>query len=135
MKEITINSLAHFLRLFETAPERILWVDDVYTEVFDPNTTLTSIVDHIADGCLRETPDAIDINSYEVPKPMKERPANMTIFFIADILNNPGPKSGIIWDIGDDKTNLKWLKAGLCHKTWEAAAQHRKALLSFTEAI
>ena len=77
----------------------------------------------------RRKPRTININGFEVPKPMREKP-NMGSNYYTITLNQENVIRKEIWyDFTFDNIMLK---NGLCHSTKEAAEIHAKALLSFT---
>jgi hypothetical protein len=84
----------------------------------------------------RRKPRTININGYEVPKPLRDAPIKNSKYWIASITDADGSDSilngslEIRWD--GDSSDLLWLKNGLCHSTKEAAELHSEALLSFT---
>ena len=81
---------------------------------------------------LRIKPKVININGIEVPEPMREEPKDGTPFWIIDIVYSENVRRSE-WEASF--MQKKWLKAGLCHLTKEAAELHANALLSFTRRI
>jgi hypothetical protein len=78
----------------------------------------------------RRKPRTININGFEVPKPVREPLQNGKRFYVADIFCQEK-----YWEStwrGYD-LHLRALREGIIHLTREAAELHAKALLSFTE--
>lgn len=85
------------------------------------------------DGEYRRKPKTISINGIEVPEPDREPLDAGTLYWIPKLSST---KDVVVfrwaWDGGIDHRNLE---RGLVHLTEEAAAQHAKALLSFTQKV
>lgn len=80
----------------------------------------------------RRKPKTIEINGYQVPKPLKETPEVGTNYWL--VLLYLGEASMVhTWE--GYEAELLWLERGLLHLTKEAATLHAKALLGFTENI
>ena len=78
----------------------------------------------------RLKPKTININGFEVPEPVREPLPVGSEYFVAD----PSVSTYYIRYVWlDDRTDQTFLKRGIMHLTKEAAIQHAKALLSFTE--
>ena len=78
----------------------------------------------------RRKPKTISINGFDVPTAEREAPQMNSEYFTVSI----GVEDRFnrhIWC--NDSYDRHWLKCGLIHLTKEAAIQHAKALLSFTE--
>ena len=73
-------------------------------------------------------PKTININGFEVPEPCRVNLTKGETYFLVSTSDKETQESE--WD--DDKHDIRWLRAGLIHKTREAAELHLKALLSFT---
>jgi hypothetical protein len=84
------------------------------------------IWDH--EGEYRRKPKTIIINGFEVPEPMRVRPAVDTTYFYPHLFS--GGVRTFSWE-GDDMDERAF-KSGLCHLTKEAAGLHLEALMSFT---
>lgn len=76
----------------------------------------------------RRKQKTININGFEVPEPMREKPEiGEKYFAVCEGLNAVEQE----WD--EFECEFEWLENGLFHKTKEAAELHAKALLSFTK--
>jgi hypothetical protein len=75
----------------------------------------------------------ISINGIEIPEPERKELTRDTIYFIPNplIIYETMGFTQYYWHY--DNFDLYFLKKGLIHLTKEAAIQHAKALLSFTE--
>ena len=73
-------------------------------------------------------PKTININGFEVPEPMRVRPAVGDNYFYPHLLS--GGVRTYPW-VGDE-IDQRAFKSGQCHLTKEAAESHLEALLSFT---
>jgi len=78
----------------------------------------------------RRKPRTININGHEVPEPMREKPPYGAYYWVADLRYEVSPVQ-YVWEAHE--SDKKWLRAGLCHSTKEAAEAHARALLSFTQ--
>ena len=78
----------------------------------------------------RRKPRTININGFEVPEPMREKPELNTQYFSVTVGVTENAKIAY-WD--DREIDNKLLNLGICHLTREAAEIHAKALLSFTK--
>ena len=78
----------------------------------------------------RLKPKTININGFEVPEPAREALNRCDKYFIADPVI-PDYQRGYIW--WGDSADQTFLRRGIIHLTKEAAIQHARALLSFTE--
>lgn len=77
----------------------------------------------------RRKPRTININGFEVPEPMREKPEiGSTYYYIS--LSVDGLARYSLWD--DVEWDIILFNMGICHTTEEAAEIHAKALLSFT---
>ena len=76
----------------------------------------------------RRKPKTIIINGFEVPEPMRVRPAVGDAYYYPHLLS--GGVRTYPW-IGDE-IDQRAFKSGQCHLTKEAAELHLSALLSFT---
>lgn len=82
-------------------------------------------------GRYRITPRTITINGFSVPAPMRVAPQHQMAFWLVDIYG-PALSSEERWN--DQVSRYpRYLAAGLCHATHQAAEAHARALLSFTE--
>ena len=78
----------------------------------------------------RLKPKTININGFEVPEPTKEALNVGDKYFMADPVIPTYHREYAWWGASADRT---FLRRGIIHLTKEAAIQHAKALLSFTE--
>jgi len=78
----------------------------------------------------RQITKTININSHEVPEPMREEPDIGTDYFVVSPYSDDGVE-GSTWEVCN--VDKRFLRFGLCHLTREAAIAHAKALFSFTE--
>lgn len=72
----------------------------------------------------------IDINGFDVPKPMCEPPPNGSVYYAVNYLNIIGSPPPQTWSSVERGYML--LSMGICHLSVERAVIHRDALLSFT---
>ena len=90
---------------------------------------------YIYDGIipLRIKPKVININSIEVPEPMREMPPEGTSVYWPGFGPDSGDTHTESADVGCYPAMLPYLlRKGLLHLTEEAAELHANALLSFT---
>lgn len=92
------------------------WSQLVWASCFDPNVQY------------RLRPSFIDINSHQVPEPVREPLQEGQEYWVADVT-----KWDDEWYWNDDNIDNLWLERGLIHLTKEAADIHIAALLSFTQ--
>jgi len=76
----------------------------------------------------RRKPKTININGFEVPEPMRVRPALDDNYFYPNLFS--GRVRIFSWK--GDEMDVRAFKLGLCHPTEEAAGLHLEALMSFT---
>jgi len=86
----------------------------------------------LSDVKYRRKPRTININGFEVPEPVREPLEEGQLYYVPIIGSEFMRLDCRLWNHNDYCTHV--LKAGLIHRTQEAAELHRKALLSFTEA-
>ncbi len=79
----------------------------------------------------RRKPRTININGFEVPEPLREKPERQTSYWKPSFDDVEQPWEQHTW--ADDGLDDAWLSLGICHMTREAAELHAKALLSFTQ--
>ena len=95
--------------------------------------TPTYFSDDILHGDLGFTmsrkPRTININGIEVPEPLREAPEIGSYFWVPNI-PIPSPYR-LSWE--GKEVDFLALRAGLAHRTKEAAETHVRALLSFTK--
>ena len=72
----------------------------------------------------------ININGFEVPEPASDALNIGDKYFTADPVIPTYHREYVWWG---DSADMEFLKRGIVHLTKEAAIQHAKALLSFTE--
>ena len=77
----------------------------------------------------RWKPKTININGFEVPEPVKEPLEVMQDYYSP--MFPTGNVASLVW-VGN-RIDMDFFNAGMIHLTKEAAIQHAKALLSFTE--
>lgn len=78
----------------------------------------------------RRKPRTIRIGEFDVPEPLRDVPADGTHVYSVNT-TAVAPVMNAIWSM--DGYDLRMLERGLSHLTREAAEQHARALLSFTE--
>lgn len=76
----------------------------------------------------RQIQKTININGHEVPEPMREKPDIGAKYWYVDI---DELRQWTTWQ--DDEYDDNRFKNGVCHATKQAAIDHAKALLSFSE--
>lgn len=79
----------------------------------------------------RIKPKTININGFEVPEPLREKPEHGIEYYVPDIYSSNAFADNYTWE--DDKVDSKHFRMGFVHLTKEAAKLHAKALLSFTK--
>jgi hypothetical protein len=79
-------------------------------------------------------PKTISINGFEVPEPVKEPLPVGKRFFIPNLaVTHPQSTLSSFTFWSGVEADMIWLQRGLIHLTEEAAIEHAKVLLSFTE--
>lgn len=78
----------------------------------------------------RIKPKTININGFEVPEPLREKPERDTDYYVPTISDFNSFINEYTWE-GDHIDN-KFFSKGFIHLTEDAAELHAKALLSFT---
>ena len=78
----------------------------------------------------RRKPKTISINGFDVPEPVSTPPNEQKRYFVPSVTEDDCYLEHY-WD--DDSFDRNYLIRGVIHLTKEAAIQHAKALLSFTE--
>jgi len=78
---------------------------------------------------IRIKPRTILVNGVEVPEPMKVKPEEGTLYYIA----TPYPESPVTWVY--DKFDEDYFNAGICHSTPEAAALHWEAMIKPSKIV
>ena len=82
----------------------------------------------------RIKPKMIRCGDLEFPEPMRVAPEIGTTYWTADIRARRDERvMADEWTWSNDKQDMLWLEAGICHLTSDAAEAHAKALLSLTE--
>lgn len=84
------------------------------------------------DYVYRRKPKTIRIGTIDVPEPLRAVPSPGTVMHVVNLSASTG-SSHITWEVGEYAVQDRLLARGLLHTTREAAEQHAKALLSFTE--
>lgn len=73
----------------------------------------------------------ININGFEVPEPLFEKPEIGTEYYVPDMNSRNSFVDSFTWV--NDPIDKDYFEKGLVHLTEEAAELHAKALLSFTQ--
>ena len=82
----------------------------------------------------RFKPKMIRCGDIEFPEPMRVAPEIGTTYWTADIRARRDERvMADEWTWSNDKQDMLWLEAGICHLTSDAAEAHASALLSLTE--
>ncbi len=98
------------------------WSDDEWRNASNGLTVLLLVP---GEWQARRKPRTIRIGDMDVPGPMREAPALLAKYWIA----NPATSVACDYYWDGDETDKQWLAAGICHATKEAAELHRKALI------
>ena len=122
---------AEFLRAIADGDSVDEWVGTIGHQVVKRSPTYFS--DYILRGDLDITmsrnPRTININGIEVPEPLREAPDAGSEYYVPNI-HIPSPYR-LSWE--GKEVDFLALRAGLAHRTKEAAETHVRALLSFTK--
>lgn len=81
----------------------------------------------------RIKPETIDINGFEVPKPLSAPPLLGQIYYIPTIAKMFSSTMSYTWE--GDRLDRHLLNSGVVHLDNKSAILHYKALLSFTKDI
>lgn len=107
------------------------WLRWEYTDAEHPWRTMGGHPGWILDTKYRRKPRTIRIGEFDVPEPWCQPLEKGAHYWLVGI--NDGEAGAIECTNFTPSTGLKHVKAGLVHLTREAAEQHARALLSFTE--
>ena len=81
-----------------------------------------------SDVSIRIKVDTININGFDVPRPLKELPAIGTEYWVVQLSDK---RLAFSVNNFQDATDSSWVEKGICHLTRDSAVMHAKALLSF----
>lgn len=81
-----------------------------------------------SDVSIRVKVDTININGFNVPRPLRELPAIGARYWVVQL-----SETQLTFSVNnsEDATDSSWIKKGICHLTRDSAIMHAKALLSF----
>lgn len=95
--------------------------------------TLTEHPTWDTDSQYRRKPRTVHIGAFEVPAPLRAHPVKDTAYYVPCLTDR-----NTLWACNewwDDSVDREYLRRGLVHLTKEAAEEHARALLSFTENL